>query len=91
MKNIYEILKSFGIEIPEEKKADFEKQVAENYKTVKEVDGIKIKLSNTETERDNLQKQYDADIKKRDEDIEALNSQLEASGVDKTTLETLQD
>lgn len=90
MKNIYEILKSFGIEIPEEKKADFEKQVAENYKTVKEVDGIKTKLSNTETERDNLQKQYDVDIKKRDDDLEALKSQLEASGVDKTTLETLQ-
>ena len=34
MKNIFEIMKEFGLEIPEDKTKEFEKQVLENYKTV---------------------------------------------------------
>ena len=34
MKNIFEILKEYGLEVPEDKKKDFEKAVLENYKTV---------------------------------------------------------
>lgn len=34
MKNIFEIMKEYGLEIPEEKKKDFEKTLLENYKTV---------------------------------------------------------
>ena len=34
MKNILEIMKDYGIEVPEDKKKDFEKSVLENYKTV---------------------------------------------------------
>ena len=34
MKNITEILASLGIQIPEDKKADFDKEFAENYKTI---------------------------------------------------------
>lgn len=90
MKNIYEILKSFGVEVPEDKKQEFNKAVSENYKTINEVEGIKTQLSNAETERDNLKKQYDTDIEKRDDDLKALQIQLENSGVDKKTLETLQ-
>ena len=33
MKNIYEILKDFGLEVPEDKKADFDKSWKENYRT----------------------------------------------------------
>lgn len=33
MKNIYEILKDFGLEVPEDKKADFDKAWKENYRT----------------------------------------------------------
>ena len=33
MKNIYEILEDFGLEIPAEKKTDFEKAWKENYRT----------------------------------------------------------
>ena len=36
MKNIIEICKDFGLEIPAEKHAEFNKAVAENYKTVNE-------------------------------------------------------
>ncbi len=41
MKNIHEILKELGIEIPADKKADFDTAVNENYKTVAEVDKIR--------------------------------------------------
>ncbi|ACR75050.1 phage scaffolding protein [Agathobacter rectalis] len=34
MENIFKIMKDFGIEMPEDKKKDFEKSVLENYKTV---------------------------------------------------------
>lgn len=49
MKNIVEICRDFGIEIPADKQADFGKAVAENYKTVSEVEK---KLGKLETERD---------------------------------------
>lgn len=33
MKNIYDILKDFGLEVPEDKRADFDKAWKENYRT----------------------------------------------------------
>ena len=45
MVNIHEILKGYGIEIPADKKADFDKAVTENYKTVAEVEKINDKLA----------------------------------------------
>ena len=33
MKNIHDILKNFGLEVPEDKKADFDKAWKENYRT----------------------------------------------------------
>lgn len=38
MKNIYDILKEFGLEVPEERKADFDKAWKENYRTKAEYD-----------------------------------------------------
>ena len=49
MKNISEILSEMGIEIPEDKQADFTKAVAENYKTVAE---FQKKVGKVEEERD---------------------------------------
>ena len=45
MKNIHEILKDYGVEIPEDKKTEFDKAVIENYKTVAEVNKINDKLT----------------------------------------------
>lgn len=50
MKNIFEILSAQGIEVPEDKKAEVTKQIAENYKTIAEFDRVKNRL---EVERDN--------------------------------------
>ena len=41
MKNTHEILKELGIEIPADKKAEFDTAVNENYKTVAEVDKLR--------------------------------------------------
>lgn len=38
MKNIYEIMKDFGLEVPEDKKAEFDKSWKENYRTKAEYD-----------------------------------------------------
>lgn len=69
MKNIFEIMSAIGIEIPEDKKADITKQVAENYKTVAEFDKVKTRL---ETERDNYKDSYET----------AQNALKEFDGVD---------
>ena len=76
MKNIYEILKEFGLEIPEEKKADFDKAVIENYKTVAEVDRLKTKLTTAETDRDGYKKTLE-DTTKAFDDLKNANASSE--------------
>lgn len=104
MKNIFEIMKEYGLEVPEDKKKDFEKAVLENYKTMtdydnqtkkldaanetikandtamkdlrtkldgfKDVDvsGLNQRIKELETEKANIQKDYDAKIADRDFD-----------------------
>ena len=52
MKNIHEILKGYDIEIPADKKAEFDKAVLENYKTVAEAEKLR-------TARDTYKSQLD--------------------------------
>ena len=56
MKNIIDILKDFGVEIPEDKVAELNKEVNENYKTVAE---FNKKINTLTTERDNYKTQFD--------------------------------
>lgn len=49
MKNVIEILKSLGIDVPAEKESELNKAISENYKTVAEVEK---KISKLESERD---------------------------------------
>ena len=90
MKNIHEILKSVGIEVPADKKEAFDKEVLENYKTVSEVNLIRGKLEKAEGERDTYKNKYDEDIKKRDADLEDLQKKLKNAGVDAEKLKTLE-
>lgn len=91
MQNIYEILKGVGITVPEDKKEEFDKLLLDNYKTIKEYNGIKTKLENAETERDDFKSKYDTDIKQRDADIETLQTKLKDAGTDSDKLATLQN
>ena len=52
MKNIYDILKDFGLEVPEDKRADFDKAWKENYRT-------KADYDKSVEQRDNYKSQYD--------------------------------
>lgn len=90
MKNIYEILKSFGLVVPEDKKDEFDKMLNENYKTQAEVNNLNGKLTKAESERDALQVKYNDDIKQRDTDLADLKQKLADAGTDAETLKNLQ-
>lgn len=90
MKNIYEILKSFGLEVPADKKEEFDKAVVENYKTIAEVKGLNDKLEKVTGERDTYKNKYDTDIKQRDADLADLKQKLANAGTDAETLKNLQ-
>ena len=73
MKNIHEILKEYGMEVPADKKADFDKAWKENYRTKSEYD-------NTVTQRDNNKASLD-DVNTRlkefeGEDVKDLQGQI---------------
>lgn len=90
MKNIYDILKSFQIEIPADKKEEFEKLLNENYKTISEMSNIQNKLEKAEGERDTYKTKYDEDIKQRDADIKDLQTKLKNAGTDVEKLKNLE-
>lgn len=80
MKNIFKIMEEFGLELPEDKKKDFEKAVNENYKTVADYDKQKEKLTVAE---DTIKVNDSAleDLKKqlegfKDVDVSALNNRI---------------
>lgn len=56
MKNVIDILKGLGIEVPADKTDDLNKQVSENYKTISE---FEKKLGKAESERDGLKEQLE--------------------------------
>ena len=79
MKNIHTILSEYGITIPEDKKAEFDKAVAENYKTSAEfekkvnrlTDDLETEKKRADTAVETLKgfegKDFDAITKERDE------------------------
>ena len=91
MKNIFEILKEYEIEVPEDKKKDFEKSVLENYKTVTDYDNQTQKLdaaNETIKANDNaikgLQTKLDAF---KDVDVSELNSTIETLKTEKENIQ----
>lgn len=91
MKNIFEIMKAYGLEVPEDKKKDFEKAVLENYKTVSDYDKQNEKL---EAANDKIKANDDtiADLKKdleafKDVDVSALNQKIADLEKQKQTIE----
>lgn len=60
MKNIYEILEDFGLEIPAEKKTDFEKAWKENYRTKSEYDIAVTKRDEYKSSLDTVSEQLKA-------------------------------
>ena len=73
MKNIFEIMKDYGLEVPEDKKKDFEKAVLENYKTAADYEKQTDKVTNL-TEQ--LNEAKDAMKKFEGVDPESLKNQI---------------
>lgn len=72
MKNIFEIMKEYGLEIPEDKVKDFEKAVLENYKTTSDYNTQKEKLDNAEGKLKEVNTTLE-DLQKNQPDVEKLN------------------
>lgn len=91
MKNIFEIMKEYGIDMPEDKKKDFEKSVLENYKTVadynKQVESLnKVNdiIKSNDTAMKELQDKLDAF---KDVDVTELKNTIAGLEKDKTRIE----
>lgn len=77
MKNIYEILTEIGVEVPEEKKSDFDKSFSGNYKTIVDYQKQKEKLDTANQSIKELNetiKGYEG----TDETIKTLQGKVEA-------------
>ena len=73
MKNIFEIIKEYGLEVEEDKKKDFEKAVLENYKTVSDYETQSEKLKTAEGKVTTLTESLD---KFKDVNVEELNNTI---------------
>ena len=80
MKNIFDLLKEYGVELPEDKKKDFEKAMLENYKTIKDYDAQKEKLTAAEQKNATSEttiNELKEDLKKFDgKDVGALEQKI---------------
>ncbi len=92
MKNIFDIMKEFGIEVPEDHRKDFEKAVLENYKTVTDYDKQTDKLNKAnETIKANDTAMKDLQTKLdeyKDVDVSALNQRISDLETEKGNIES---
>lgn len=92
MKNIFDIMKEFGIEVPEDHKKDFEKAVLENYKTMADYEKQTEKLNKandtikaSDTAMKDLQTKLD---EYKDVDVSALNQRIVDLETEKGNIES---
>ncbi len=87
MKNIFEIMKEYGLEVPEDKRKEFEAAVLENYRTMSDYEeqkaaldsaSEKLKTSDETMKRlgKELEEYKDADVSGLKKQIEDLNEDL---------------
>lgn len=92
MKNIFEIMKEYGLEVPEEKKKDFEKTVLDNYKTMADYNVQTEKLNqanDTVKANDTAMKDLQTKIDEfKDVDVTALNQRIKDLESEKGTIES---
>lgn len=73
MQNIIEICKEFGFEVPADKQADFNKKVAENYRTKEDYDKVVKKRDEYKESLDDVQSKLDGF---KDVDVADLKNQI---------------
>lgn len=91
MKNIFEIMKEYGLEVPEDKKKDFEKAVLENYKTMtdydnqaKKLDAANETIKANDTAMKDLQTKLDGF---KDVDLSGLNQRIKDLETEKANIQ----
>ena len=102
MKNIYEIIAAFGLEVPADKKTDFDKLLKENYRTKNEYDNAVTKRDEYKTSLDTVNeklKEFEgidvADLKGQIEklqgDLKAKDDEYAAKEADRVFNDTLSE
>ena len=100
MKNIYDILKDFGLEVPEDKRSDFDKAWKENYRTKAEYEKAVSQRDEYKTSLDTVNtklKEFDgvdvADLKGQiatlQEDLKKKDAEYAAKEVDRAFNDSL--
>ena len=102
MKNIYEILADFGLEVPADKKTDFDKAWKENYRTKAEYDNAVTKRDEYKTSLDSVNeklKEFDGvnvedlkgQIAKLQDDLKAKDDEYAAKEADRVFNDSLSE
>ena len=95
MKNIYEILKEYGLEVPEDKKADFDKAWKENYRTISDYDKVVSQRDNYKTSLDDVNAQLeefkDVDVKDLQGDLKAKDDEYAAKEADRMFMDSVKE
>ena len=102
MKNIYDILKDFGLEVPEDKRSDFDKAWKENYRTKAEYEKAVSQRDEYKTSLDTVNtklKEFDgvdvADLKGQittlQEDLKKKDAEYAAKEADRIFNDTLKE
>ena len=91
MKNIHTLLSEIGFTVPEDKKVDFEKAFADNYKTVSEVEKLRTSRDNYKSQLETAQtalKKFDSVLDGAISESGARNSKAVKALLDLENLKT---
>lgn len=92
MKNILDIMKEYGFEVPADKQKDFEKAVLENYKTVTDYNNQTeklVKANATIEANDTAVKDLQEKLEEfKDIDVSGLNQRIKELETEKETIES---
>ena len=102
MKNIHEILKEYGMEVPEDKKADFDKAWKENYRTKSEYDNAVAQRDNYKASLDDVNtrlkefegvdvKDLQGQIAKLQGDLKAKDDEYAAKEADRVFMDSVKE
>lgn len=102
MKNIHEILKEYGLEVPADKKADFNKAWKENYRTKSEYDNAVSQRDNYKTSLDDVNaklkefegvdvKDLQGQITKLQGDLKAKDDEYAAKEADRVFMDSIKE
>ena len=102
MKNIYEILKEYGMEVPADKKADFDKAWKENYRTKSEYDNAVSQRDDYKASLDDVNaklkefegvdvKDLQGQITKLQGDLKAKDDEYAAKEADRVFMDSIKE